>query len=185
VLSFYLVAFAGGTKKECITVWDLRARSLVYDLSTGNNAVQGLAWDTDANSLYAATECLYVDRHGNHHDYRHAKIPKRNRPLKTVDVEKERDDDDEELSDREFDSEDSDFEDEDECRGWPKNAYHDENYYGHIFDSGEHRICKPSFWRCELSTDRVSDKYAFKTNADPQVLPWFGDAVVGEQDSYW
>ena len=123
-------------------MWDLRARSLVYDLSTGNNAVQSLAWDSDGNSLYAATDCPYVDRHGNHHDYRYAKVPKKNRPVKKDDVEMEHDDGDEELSDREFDSEDSDFEDDNECTAWPKNAYHDENYYGHLFDSGEHRLCK-------------------------------------------
>jgi len=122
-------------------VWDLRARSLVYDLSTGNNAVQSLAWDSDANSLYAATECPYVDRNGYHYDYRYAKIPRKNRSTDTDDVEME-DEEDEDFSDSEFESDDSDFEEEDECVGWPSNAYHDESYYGHIFDSGEHRLCK-------------------------------------------
>jgi len=88
----------------------------VYELSTGNNAVVGMAWDAGHNSLYAVTECHYMDRLGRNHDYRRAKVP------------------------REQGSEDDELEGY-EGRCWPKRAHHGEDYFGYLFDAGDHRIC--------------------------------------------
>ncbi|KAG6825489.1 hypothetical protein H0H93_000620, partial [Arthromyces matolae] len=67
--------FTGATRQQEVRLWDIRARSTVYDLSTGNTGVTSLAWDGAHDTLYAATECNYLDRSGNFHDYRHAKVP--------------------------------------------------------------------------------------------------------------
>jgi hypothetical protein len=71
----YIVVFTGGESSEQIKMWDIRARAAVYELSTGNNAVAGLAWDLKHSSLYAATECRCMDRMGNWRDYRRAIVP--------------------------------------------------------------------------------------------------------------
>ncbi|KAH7332740.1 hypothetical protein B0J17DRAFT_721895 [Rhizoctonia solani] len=85
--------------------------SCVYELSTGNNMVESLAWDAHNNCLYAATQCRYIDRLGNHHDYPYAKIPKGQRSNR-VDEEKDDDDDEEDDEDAVTDGE----------RCWPKDA---------------------------------------------------------------
>ncbi|QRW11836.1 WD40 domain protein [Ceratobasidium sp. AG-Ba] len=54
------------SRAEQIKMWDVRARTSVYELATGNNAVTSLAWDSSNNALYAATE-------RNYYDYRHAR----------------------------------------------------------------------------------------------------------------
>jgi len=117
-------------------MWDIRARTAVYELATGNNAVVALAWDNAHHSLYAATECRYVDRMGGQHNYRKAEIPK----LRT-----------ETLTDGEADDEgdvegEEDDEDEDANFGkkWPKKAMHSEDYFGYPFDAAEHRLCTSS-----------------------------------------
>ncbi|KAG8776119.1 hypothetical protein FRC12_001079, partial [Ceratobasidium sp. 428] len=96
-------------------MWDVRARTPVYELATGNNRVQSLVWDSDRNHLYAATECKYQDRMGYHHDYRPAKLSTGNGPV------------DEEMDGLE---EDEDYPMEDD-RAWPKYAWHKENYFGY------------------------------------------------------
>lgn len=98
-------------------MWDIRARQVVYELSSGNNAVVGMAWDAVHNSLYAVTECHYMDRLGRNVDYRRAKIPQ--------DQEHELEDDDDGY----------------EGRCWPKRAHHGEGYFGYLFDAGDHTIC--------------------------------------------
>ncbi|CUA74740.1 hypothetical protein RSOLAG22IIIB_11457 [Rhizoctonia solani] len=144
------IVFTGTHKGEQIKVWDVRARACVYELATGNNAVQSLAWDAQNNCLYAATECEYVDRLGYNHDYRYAKIPGNQNPGANEDGM----DDDEE--------EDVDYE-----RCWPKQAWHKEDYFGYLFDAGEHRIIR----------------YAFKEDPKLSVVPEYGNASVG--DSRW
>ncbi|KZO99499.1 hypothetical protein CALVIDRAFT_553381 [Calocera viscosa TUFC12733] len=57
--------FVGGTKTELVTCWDVRSRKPLYELSTGNNQVTGLAWNSSAQCLYAATSCPHVDAQGN------------------------------------------------------------------------------------------------------------------------
>jgi hypothetical protein len=67
--------FTGTDTGEHIAMWDVRARTIVYELATGNNSVNAMAWDPVRNCLYAATECNYVDRLGRHYDYRTMKMP--------------------------------------------------------------------------------------------------------------
>ncbi|CAL1716909.1 unnamed protein product [Somion occarium] len=67
--------FTGGTRSEQVKVWDVRARRVVYELSSGNTAVQAMAWDTQHSTLYAATECMYIDRFGRTVGYRPAEKP--------------------------------------------------------------------------------------------------------------
>ncbi|KAG9082198.1 hypothetical protein FRC06_005172 [Ceratobasidium sp. 370] len=147
--------FTGTGRAEQIKMWDVRARTTVYELATGNNRVVSLAWDSTRNYLYAATECIYQDRMGYRHDYRRAKISTR----------EDREDDDEDMDE---DEDEADFDDFDE-RSWPKNAWHDENYFGYAFDAGDHRIYR----------------YAFKENPDISVVPEYGDASVNESSSFW
>ncbi|KAL5637777.1 hypothetical protein ACGC1H_002142 [Rhizoctonia solani] len=141
--------FTGTSKSEQIKLWDIRARACVYELSTGNTMVESLSWDAHNNCLYAATQCSYMDRLGNHHDYRYAKIPKSQRSIQDVNEEDEEDDDDEEVTDGE--------------RCWPKDAWHTEDYFGHLFDAGDHSIIR----------------YKFKEDPISSVVPLYGNATVG------
>ncbi|CAG7853189.1 SubName: Full=Uncharacterized protein {ECO:0000313/EMBL:CCA76996.1} [Serendipita indica DSM 11827] len=74
------LAFTGGHRKEQVLLWDIRAQQHVYELGTGNNAIQDLAWDSRHNSLYALSECIYMDRLGGYHGYRRARIPRSDPP---------------------------------------------------------------------------------------------------------
>ncbi|KAJ7093305.1 hypothetical protein B0H15DRAFT_929547 [Mycena belliarum] len=49
----------------------------------------------------------------------------------------------------------------DKC--WPKNAKHTEDYWGAVFDAGSHRILR----------------YTFKEDADPSILPPYGEMTSG------
>ncbi|KAG8724864.1 hypothetical protein FRC09_013032 [Ceratobasidium sp. 395] len=132
--------FTGSRLAEQIKMWDVRARTPVYELATGNNRVNSLAWDPNRDCLYAATECFYKDRLGYHHEYQ------RSRKWKDLDLDEASMKDD---------------------VAWPKNAWHDEYYYGYTFDAGEHRIYR----------------YAFKENPDELIMPEYGYASINE--SYW
>ena len=136
-LTVSTVAFTGTETSEQIQLWDLRARGCVYELSTGNNAVVSMAWDSVNNALFAATNCNYVDRMGNHLDYRRAKIPKN--------LEGENDDqgDDGMEWNNEDDSDGDDDFDHDQY--WPKRAHQHEDYFGYNFDAGDHRLCAHHF----------------------------------------
>lgn len=57
-------------------MWDVRARSVVYELSTGNNAVSAMAWDSRHSALHVATECTRMNRMGERSGYRKARIPR-------------------------------------------------------------------------------------------------------------
>ncbi|KAG9094807.1 hypothetical protein FS749_011774 [Ceratobasidium sp. UAMH 11750] len=115
--------FTGTGKAEQVKMWDVRARTPVYELATGNNQVKSLAWDSDHNCLYTATECSYQERR----DYRYGYRGTRRRPI--------------------VDSEDEDYEPDDFDRKsvWPKNAWHYENYFGCAFNAGNHRIYRYAF----------------------------------------
>ncbi|KAF8175065.1 hypothetical protein K438DRAFT_1939775 [Mycena galopus ATCC 62051] len=117
--------FMGAEEDEVIRVWDARAQKLLYELSTGNNQVTGLAWDSERSVLYASTQCDYMDRNGYTMDYRRAKIPR--------------------ARDKRDDEGDDDEDDNDYPRCWPKKAAHGEEYFGHILDAGEHRIFRYAF----------------------------------------
>lgn len=60
-LTLYVAVFSGGTTNEAIKFWDIRNKQCVYELSTGSNAVSALAWNPKNSTLYAATNCSYVD----------------------------------------------------------------------------------------------------------------------------
>ncbi|KAG8719131.1 hypothetical protein FRC09_011578 [Ceratobasidium sp. 395] len=113
-----LTVFTGTGRCEQIKVWDVRARACVYELATGNNRPNTLAWDPNRNCLYAATECRYQDRIGYRHEYR--------------------------LS-RKWQDQDLDKDDMEPDVAWPENAWHDEYYFGYAFDAGEHRIYRYAF----------------------------------------
>jgi hypothetical protein len=161
-----IAVFTGTSKFEQIKMWDVRARAPVYELATGNNRVESLAWDSKRNSLYASTECTYMDRLGFRHGYRGGYMP--DRPLP------ENEDEDDEY--------DGDYE-----RCWPDRAFHTEAYFGYTFDAGEHRVCA-CFQLSDMVeplTTLISDRYAFKENPDTSILPPYGDARVAEMESFW
>ncbi|OSC97741.1 hypothetical protein PYCCODRAFT_1447858 [Trametes coccinea BRFM310] len=151
--------FTGGQRSECIKTWDIRARAIVYELATGNNGVEALAWDGVRNTLYAATECSGMDRLGYTHDYRPAKIPRwadlcpdasHNPHGMAVDEE------DDAAGDDEYDS----MEEDDYERYWPKDAHHSEKHFGYAYDAGEHVLLR----------------YQFKEDPDTTLLPEYGQA---------
>ncbi|KIJ66740.1 hypothetical protein HYDPIDRAFT_26164 [Hydnomerulius pinastri MD-312] len=164
----------GANRGEEIKLWDLRARAVVYEIATGNNAVIAMTWDSTHNALYATTACM-------------AKIPQATpdgaAPTSTEDtgaiVEEDVDmDDEDDWEDVDDDDDDDDDEDKgswkpafdsalaaeaeddyDGCgRRWPKRAEHSENYFGHTFDAGGHRLYR----------------YTFKNEVRPDVLPGWG-----------
>ncbi|KAI0789846.1 hypothetical protein C8Q75DRAFT_126910 [Abortiporus biennis] len=163
--------FTGGTRTEAIRVWDVRARKLVYDLSTGNTEVHALAWDSQRSTLYAATECNYMDRMGSTFDYRVARTPKFIRKREREQFKAQHgggnaEGEDEEMDDEDYDDDDDD--DEDEEIGWPNRAYHDEGFFGQMYDAADHSLLR----------------YAFKEDADPTVTPASGYAYPGGDDGW-
>jgi hypothetical protein len=114
--------FTGATGKQVIRLWDIRAKTAVYKLSTGNNSVQSLHWDHTRNDLWASTtaDCRsdgfrrLRDAHGGEDD----------------------DDDDD-------DDDESDW--GDEQRLWPKKAFHREDYFGEMLNANGHLLCRPRF----------------------------------------
>ena len=130
--------FTGGDRSQSVRCWDIRAKAVVYELGTGNNRVCALNWDAKRSALYAATECDYMDRNGYTHDYRHARIPRWAHP-NPDDVDM----DDEDGDGHEEDEYDSMDEDDDE-HNWPKNAYHNESFFGYAYDAGEHVLRESS-----------------------------------------
>ncbi|KZP24576.1 hypothetical protein FIBSPDRAFT_735589 [Athelia psychrophila] len=150
--------FTGSGKTEHITLWDVRAKTACYELATGNNAVHSMVWDSARNTLYAATECRYIDRLGRNYDYRPARIPRDQRGRYGADDDGN--DDDEDLED-----DDEDLEDD---RAWPKDAFHGESYFGYTFDAARHTIFK----------------YHFKADANTDIVPEDGQATVGDGDGW-
>ncbi|KAJ6492040.1 hypothetical protein C8R45DRAFT_191124 [Mycena sanguinolenta] len=150
--------FTGASRDEVIRLWDVRAQKMVYELSTGNSAVVAMTWDAPRSVLYVATACDYMDRNGNTCDYRRAKVPRTPRDSNPGEEDDPMDDD-------ESDSEDDD---DDGAPCWPGKAAHAEDYFGHLFDAGNH---------CLL-------RYAFKDQADPSVLPEYGNASIN-RESWW
>ncbi|KAI0663899.1 WD40-repeat-containing domain protein [Cubamyces menziesii] len=167
--------FTGGDRTQQIKMWDIREQECVYELSTGNNAVRGMAWDDAHSSLFVATECPYVNQFGERAGYRRARIPTwatwasvekdykahkasarqpAGSPTSTVSTASE---DvlhsDESDSRGYYDSEDDDADgDEDEIdeaysadMRWPEKCFHKENYFGYAFDAGEHVLFRWQF----------------------------------------
>ncbi|PPQ65280.1 hypothetical protein CVT26_000240 [Gymnopilus dilepis] len=156
--------FVGTDDSQHIKLWDIRSRRSVYELATGNNSVAGLAWDAGNNTLYAATSCPYVDRLGRHTGYRRARIPRSTNVVE----EDANEDDDEGSENEEEDDADMDYESEDDDICWPQRAHHAENYFGHVFDAGDHRFYK----------------FSFKADPNPDILPHYGSGSLDRGD-YW
>ena len=161
-LRLFTAIFTGSESRQQIKLWDVRARAVKYELSTGNNSVFRLAWDPIRNSLYAATGCEYMDRMGNHHGYRKAKVPKvpkaksEGEEADEVVVEEGEDDggewvDEDEDSEEEDEDDDDDDDDDYDPKNWPERAHHGEDYFGYMFDAGDHRICGPPHLFLSLS----------------------------------
>ncbi|KAI0351720.1 hypothetical protein OH77DRAFT_1429291 [Trametes cingulata] len=148
--------FTGSDRYQAVKTWDVRARSLVYELGTGNTSVRALSWDAQHTTLYATTECDYMDRLGYTHGYRAAHIP--GWAKKVPEEEPERTEEDE------YDEDEDDWDGE-HC--WPERAPHEERYFGYAYDAGEHVLLR----------------YQFKEDPDPTVLPDYGRASMG--DSFW
>ncbi|KAJ3546663.1 hypothetical protein NM688_g5488 [Phlebia brevispora] len=178
------VLFTGGKHSESIHFWDLRAKRLVYELATGNNSVNSMVWDSNSLTLYAATECNYVDRLGNYHGYRPYRRPSygdsENNSGSSSPVQTSRssyrargttfddDDDDEEMDGYgDEDMEDSDEFGEERC--WPKGAIHEEDYFGYAFDGGEHRLYR----------------YGFKGNPNLNIVPVYGQATCARTSDWY
>ncbi|PPR00902.1 hypothetical protein CVT24_000387 [Panaeolus cyanescens] len=139
--------FTGSQRGEVVKLWDIRARALIYELGTGNNAVTALNWDASRNALYATTTSEHSSGRGK---YRQATIPRSSQQGSTsasaqtgnvVDYPPE-------------DEEDANL---DQYKRWPMNAYNDEGYFGYAWDAGSHRLYK----------------YTFKADADPNRLPFY------------
>ena len=171
-----VVVFTGTSRVQQIKVWDIRARAAVYELATGNNEVNSLAWDPKHNTLFAATECAYMDMAGYRHGYRPGTKFEMNLGQPSTRTKKK-------PKRGEVVEDDDDYE---KC--WPAPAWHFEDYYEYPFDSGDHRVCKLlwrlrdemkalTLWYCVLV------RYAFKQDPDTAILPEYGDARVGE--SFW
>ncbi|KAJ7637301.1 hypothetical protein DFH06DRAFT_1054424 [Mycena polygramma] len=140
------MAFTGSSSEQVVRLFDIRASKFVYDLATGNNEVEGMAWDAHRNVLYVSTFNTNVDKNCQHDGYRPAKHPE-------LDAAE-----DDSMGDDDYDlDEDGDF-----LFAWPITAAHTEDYFGYVFDAGEHRIFR----------------YAFDDQADPNRLPIYGTAPV-------
>ncbi|KAJ6529635.1 hypothetical protein B0H19DRAFT_1082750 [Mycena capillaripes] len=114
-----------GIPDQVIGLWDIRARKMVYELSTGNNSVNSMTWDETRNALYVSTTCSFLD--GNHRTYRRARLPPSMLPEPVPPRGMLNDDD-------------GPF---DKC--WPRRAIHSEGYWGEVFDAGYHRIFRYAF----------------------------------------
>ncbi|KAJ6537232.1 hypothetical protein DFH09DRAFT_1249770 [Mycena vulgaris] len=151
--------FTGVAGHQGIHLWDVRARKMVYELSTGNNAVTGMTWDAPRSALFVSTRCDYLDRNGEVFDYRRAKLPRILWRLESVGSGED---------DSMTGGSDSDEDYNDDASCWPKNAAYAEDYFGHLFDAGNNRLFR----------------YAFKEQADPSILPEYGDASLDTEPSW-
>ncbi|KAH9928736.1 uncharacterized protein B0H18DRAFT_1000397 [Fomitopsis serialis] len=110
--------FSGGNKTEGIKCWDVRAKKCVYELSTGNTTVTGIAWSPTQSTLYAATSSAYLDWIGCFSDYRDFHMPQGtdimpSKSIRTV--------------------------------YWPDRAIHVENAFGYAYDAGTHALLRYAF----------------------------------------
>ena len=118
---------ATGGSDEAVTIWDVRRMCNVndgssakpgalYEMSTGNNTVHELAWNESSLTLFAITDCTYVDRLG----YKH-------------------------YGDDTFGmSYDCDDDDDDEMN-WPQAAVHKKGFFKSDYDSGGNALFAYSF----------------------------------------
>ncbi|KAJ7116630.1 hypothetical protein C8R44DRAFT_709009 [Mycena epipterygia] len=71
------VVFTGSYSDQVVSLWDIRSSKIVYELSTGNNEVNGMTWDDTRNVLYVSTICPNLDKNCQVDPcaYREAEIP--------------------------------------------------------------------------------------------------------------
>ncbi|KAK7063417.1 hypothetical protein R3P38DRAFT_2756354 [Favolaschia claudopus] len=143
--------FTGSTKDQVVRLWDLRARKMLYELSTGNNSVNGMTWDDSTNSLYVCTTCDYVG--GDRGTYRRARLPQSMLPEPVPGPRGMPNYDDA-----------GSF-----VKCWPRQAAHEEGYWGEVFDAGQHRIFRYAF---KESPDTVSPAYGETEIRDPNPYGW-------------
>ena len=129
----FVAVFTGGTQSEGVRFWDVRAKRLVYELSTGNNRVCALAWNKQRTTLYAATEAEHRPGPGGRAVYRKARKVKRDQDAQRATEE------DSEENYEDIDEDGMEFYDE---LRWPYSAYHKEDYFGEVYDAGSMLMCK-------------------------------------------
>ncbi|CAE6507075.1 unnamed protein product [Rhizoctonia solani] len=115
------IVFTGTDRREQIKVWDVRATACIYELATGNNCTNSLAWDAKHDSLFAFTSCSYKDKSGSY-TYRQADIPQRQSA-----------------------SHPNNMRQDSNPRCWPRQAWHAEDYFEYAFDAGEDRVYRYTF----------------------------------------
>jgi hypothetical protein len=162
--------------REAVKVWDVRAKSIVYELATGNNEVQSLAWDSVRDTLYASVACQYKTRMGDYHGYRKAKVP---RSHQIPGEEWEEDEDEDEVGDELW-----------EGRCWPENARHDELYFNYTFDAARDGIRESNLvllrQPASLKPNSRPVRYQFKQEPNPKYLPEYGEADLrGSGGGFW
>jgi hypothetical protein len=82
---------------------------------------------------------------GYHHDYRTAKLPKWQKAAEAREKRATDGDDDIDMNESEDKSSDDEEDDNDnggDGRCWPQHAHHTEDYFGHMFDAGDHSLCE-------------------------------------------
>ncbi|KAJ7737538.1 hypothetical protein B0H16DRAFT_1571880 [Mycena metata] len=139
--------FTGSTKDQVIRLWDIRARKMIYELSTGNTSVNGMTWYDAQNVLYVSTTCSFMDRNGYTSDYRRARLPASMLPEPVP------------AGGMPNYDEDGEF---DKC--WPKQAIHSEGYWGEVFDAGHHRLFRYAF---KSNPEPIVPEYGRATVRDP------------------
>ena len=102
-------------------------------------------------TLYAATQCRNLDKEGHLQNYRKVVRPA-------------------------CDKSDGGYGGRPGVRnsdnGWPNNASHDEESFGYLLNVGAHSLCRFSLTLMRLlNADRFVVEYAFKEDANPDVLP--------------
>ena len=127
-------------------------------------------------ALYAGGECDYMDRPGNTHDYRAARIPRWADQDPEARMEHQDGDEHEDVDMEEDEDEYDEDEDDEWDRCWPKRAAHDEKAFGYAYDAGEHVLCE---WFCcfhsssrgaGLSLALSAVRYQFKEDPDAWLL---------------
>lgn len=118
--------FTGGEGSQGIKLWDIRNKQCVYELSTGNTEVSTLIWNSKCATLYASTECPYLDRRGIWNGYRTVRDPALRKDRRSSEWRGGR------YRGPGFDE---------YGRYWPKEARHDESSFGYIYDAGDHSLC--------------------------------------------
>ncbi|KAJ6627741.1 hypothetical protein B0H10DRAFT_2210258 [Mycena sp. CBHHK59/15] len=116
------IVFTGAFEDQVIRLWDVRMRKMVYELSTGNNGVSGMTWDTARSTLYAVTTNPSTVEQDKDRKAWNALHPT--------------------LADN---PEGALGQTESISKIWPTNPAHPADYFCHQFNEGSHRIFQYAF----------------------------------------